>query len=853
MQVRPTFGASGATSSFWKAASVMLIPTLYLSSTSATCDDGTSYPPEWSLMPAVSVPSGSNATLDLDDYITDGDNSDSELDMEVTGGSSTSILAGIDATSHVITFSAKTGFSGSVTFSLVAVDPDGNRSSTTVVASATTSTPSSIGFTSLTDGSSYSNPVTFKSAGSSDIVKAAYTTTWNGQVYDLGNSTDVGSQFPVTYSFSTTGSRIVTVDGYATSGQKVASKSITITVTSSGGASSLTITSPTEGGDYKTSISLMASGSSDVTKVKYYSTWNGENYLLGESTDAAQKFPVSYTFSNAGERTVLADGYNAGGTKVASDTVTFNVTGDSSGGGDTTEGGLGVWLWYIEGTGYTHAQLADKLKGIGVKRIYVKVADGTDIWPEANDASIPSTYQSRGIQTYGWSYNYPGNDSSQAAALTAIAKSGYDGYVLDLEIEFDGQTTKLENLLKAFSSARSSAISSGYIQSGWPLNATTWGNPKDHGMRVDIIDRYVDAHQPQTYLEVWGAQYMADPQYWVDYGTAEYRSMGATKPIHHIVSSEMDVITTAQLNEFFVASGCESSIWRVPGGGTPTSIWNDWAAVDWDMCGANASVVTWVSPVAGGSYKNPVTLKVTGTTDVKKVKYYADGFYLGESTNAAGNYPVTYTFSTTGSRTVVANGYDASNALIGNASISFTVADTSGAMVNGVPYYFQYNNAINPSGSCQNTSIAMVLNFYGCKVTPDAISNEWGTSYAQSPSGLATVFNSYASKCGIPQRDYAHTDGTLEDINALLKAGKPVIVHGYFTSYGHVSPIVGYDSTSYYMNDSAGKWTQQFKGGYYASDSDDGKYIKYGKDPVYAAIATSNGYTFYPIWYHEIR
>ena len=55
-------------------------------------------------------------------------------------------------------------------------------------------------------------------------------------------------------------------------------------------------------------------------------------------------------------------------------------------------------------------------------------------------------------------------------------------------------------------------------------------------MRVDIIDQYVDAHLPQTYVEEWGAHYLADPARYVRRGTAEYRRQGAKKPIHHISS-----------------------------------------------------------------------------------------------------------------------------------------------------------------------------------------------------------------------------------------------------------------------------------------------------------------------------
>ena len=38
--------------------------------------------------------------------------------------------------------------------------------------------------------------------------------------------------------------------------------------------------------------------------------------------------------------------------------------------------GLGVWLWYIEGTGYTHLSVAERLGEIGVDLIYINVALG---------------------------------------------------------------------------------------------------------------------------------------------------------------------------------------------------------------------------------------------------------------------------------------------------------------------------------------------------------------------------------------------------------------------------------------------------------------------------------------------
>ena len=56
------------------------------------------------------------------------------------------------------------------------------------------------------------------------------------------------------------------------------------------------------------------------------------------------------------------------------------------------------------------------------------------------------------------------------------------------------------------------------------------------------------------------------------------------------------------------------------------------------------------------------------------------------------------------------------------------------------------------------------------------------------------------------------------------------------------------------VNDPAGRWSQVFKGGYpYADDPDVGRAIAYAAAPFDAAIATSDGLAFLPVWYHEIQ
>ena len=170
-----------------------------------------------------------------------------------------------------------------------------------------------------------------------------------------------------------------------------------------------------------------------------------------------------------------------------------------------------------------------------------------------------------------------------------------------------------------------------------------------------------------------------------------------------------------------------------------------------------------------------------------------------------------------------------------------------------VPYFHQYSNALAPEASCQNTSVAMVLKWLGWNGTPDDITARFGKDLAQSPAGLAQVFNTLAADAGLSARLVARTTGSLEGFRAQLAAGLPTIVHGYMTGYGHVVVATAFDGSSYAVNDPAGKWTQTWKGGYpYGWSASVGRNIRYGKSAFEQAVATSNGSTYLPLWYHEL-
>jgi len=149
-----------------------------------------------------------------------------------------------------------------------------------------------------------------------------------------------------------------------------------------------------------------------------------------------------------------------------------------------------------------------------------------------------------------------------------------------------------------------------------------------------------------------------------------------------------------------------------------------------------------------------------------------------------------------------------SNATVGQPG---QVTKIAGEVRLGVPYKSQLDNAFNPTGACNATSLAMALEFLGVKHTgsgqfEDAIYEQLLAS-GQHP-GTMSVMVTIVEKYG--KKDNHNGVATDDEIRKHLDKGKPVVIHGDFTGSGHILCVIGYNAQGFIVNDPYGKFLGVF-------------------------------------------
>lgn len=130
-----------------------------------------------------------------------------------------------------------------------------------------------------------------------------------------------------------------------------------------------------------------------------------------------------------------------------------------------------------------------------------------------------------------------------------------------------------------------------------------------------------------------------------------------------------------------------------------------------------------------------------------------------------------------------------------------------------VPYFSQRDNAHRPWATCNVTSIAMVLYYYGLRPQRSGQQLEdemyewcvrrYGANAQTDNTVLVRMVQAYGFTATFG------TNRTWAQIRDQLRQGRPVVVGGYFTHSGHIVCITGYTPNGYIVND---PWGNALKG-----------------------------------------
>jgi len=147
-----------------------------------------------------------------------------------------------------------------------------------------------------------------------------------------------------------------------------------------------------------------------------------------------------------------------------------------------------------------------------------------------------------------------------------------------------------------------------------------------------------------------------------------------------------------------------------------------------------------------------------------------------------------------------------------------------------VPWFSQLDNKQSPEGTCNVTCIAMCLTYLGLRPSSSQQMEDEFCDYCDNngldrhvPSDMARLISAHG------YRDNFQYYATWNAVKQWLDGGNPAIVHGWFTSSGHIMTIIGYNDYGWIVNDPNGKWfeNQDYGNNYDTNASGEGRNYSY--------------------------
>ncbi|MFA5836185.1 MAG: hypothetical protein WC837_04430 [Bellilinea sp.] len=196
-----------------------------------------------------------------------------------------------------------------------------------------------------------------------------------------------------------------------------------------------------------------------------------------------------------------------------------------------------IFLWQVPTiAGGKPDEVAERLKNAGFEGVIVKAADGPFAyrppvigWTENISAALVNALHARGLAVLGYGFLYGANPTGEAdIAITQVNRYGLDGYVFDVEGQFDSRSNAEANAYAVMARYRKSCPTTPTAFCSWAL----WKSPRSgatwHPLPVArAFMQFCDVGMPMVY---WGGETPDDALDWVKPCLTQWQQLTA-KPI----------------------------------------------------------------------------------------------------------------------------------------------------------------------------------------------------------------------------------------------------------------------------------------------------------------------------------
>ncbi|MGN6189546.1 MAG: peptidoglycan-binding domain-containing protein [Conexibacter sp.] len=110
--------------------------------------------------------------------------------------------------------------------------------------------------------------------------------------------------------------------------------------------------------------------------------------------------------------------------------------------------GSGMWIWYLsKSEGGDPAAIAAQAAAHGVSTVFVKSADGVNVWSQFNATAV-AALKAAGLRVCAWQFVYGRDPLGEAAAGAAAKDAGADCFVIDAESAYEGRYAQAQRYMQ---------------------------------------------------------------------------------------------------------------------------------------------------------------------------------------------------------------------------------------------------------------------------------------------------------------------------------------------------------------------------------------------------------------------